>query len=110
MKSRAEQADMILTQVLDDPTKLELAIARIEGPSETYTKLTSLVESVDELENEIITGEYDYFRVIADLLVEVQNKMVPFEPYIAIPQIKTVCIIHTKQYVKIFTCNILPIF
>ena len=92
---------MILTQVLADPNKLELSIARIEGPSETYTKLTSLVESVDELQNEIITGEYDYFRVIADLLVEVQNKMAPFEPYIAIPQIKTVRKIHIKSRNKI---------
>ena len=90
MKSRAEQAEMILTQVLADPSKLEFSIARIEGPSETYTKLLSLVESVDELEKEIITGEYDYFRIVADLLVEVQQKIVPFEAYVATPQITTV--------------------
>eukprot|EP01036_Dinobryon_divergens_P028548 gene28548-37506_t len=90
MKSRAEQADMILAQVLADPNKLELAIARIEGPSDTYSKLTSLVAKVDELEQEITTAEYDYFTIVAELLLEVQEQMIPFEPFIATPQIRTV--------------------
>ena len=95
MKSRAEQADMILAQVLADPVKLELAIARIEGPSDTYSKLTNLVAKVDELEQEITTAEYDYFTIVAELLLEVQEQMVPFEPYIATPQIGMV---HTYTY------------
>ena len=90
MKSRAEQADMILAQVLADPNKLELAIARIEGPSDTYSKLTSLVAKVDELEQEITTAEYDYFTIVAELLLEVQEQMIPFEPFIATPQIRSV--------------------
>ena len=93
MKSRAEQADMILTQVQTDPLKLEFSIARIEGPGETYAKMRSLVETVTELEKEVIEGEYDYFRVVADLLVEVQEKQILFEPYAALHQISKVSFI-----------------
>lgn len=90
MKSRAEQADMILAQILEDPVKLEFSIARIEGPSATYSNMRSLVDSVTELEKEVIEGEYDYFRVVADLLVEVQHKMAAFEAFSATAQIRMV--------------------
>lgn len=99
MKSRAEQAEMILTQVQTDPLKLEFSIARIEGPSETYAKMLKLVETVTELEKEVIEGEYDYFRVVADLLVEVQEQQISFEPYVALPQISTVRFLRCLLYV-----------
>ena len=90
MKSRVEQADMILTEVLNDQKKLEFSIARIEGPGETFHNIKKFEASVQELEKELKEGEYDYYRVVADLLIETHEKKSQFEPYSAIPHIALV--------------------
>ncbi len=87
IKSRAEQAGMILMDIISDPAKLEKAVARIDGPGETFQKVKKLEESVQELEKELREGEYDYFSVVADLLIEVQAQMIHFDPYVALPHI-----------------------
>jgi hypothetical protein len=90
MKSRAEQADMILTEVINDKVKLEYSLARIEGPGETFSKVKKFVDSVAELEKELREGEYDYYRVVADLLIEVLEQQADFAPYSATPHISLV--------------------
>jgi hypothetical protein len=90
IKSRIDQAEMILLEVTSDPQKLELSNARIEGPAETFYRLNQLIEAVKELETEIKETEYDYYRVVAELLEDIHLKMTEFKPYSAIPYVQQV--------------------
>jgi hypothetical protein len=90
IKSRAEQAEMILLEITNDPKKLEFSNARIDGPSETFFQLNKLVDAVHELEKELRGGEYDYFQVIAELLEDVHDQMTQFKQYGAITQVELI--------------------
>ncbi len=62
----------------------------MDGPGDTFQKVKKLEESVQELEKELREGEYDYFSVVADLLVEVQAQMSYFDAYVALPHISLI--------------------
>jgi hypothetical protein len=90
IKSRAEQAEMILLEITNDPKKLEFSNAKIDGPAETFFELNKLIDSVKELEKELREGEYDYFQVIAELLEDVHTQMAKFKQYSAIPHVEQI--------------------
>lgn len=90
MRSRAEQANMILLGITTDADKLHLVNSHVEETAETFHNLSDLMDAVHELEKELKQGEFDYYSVIADLLVDVQNHMAKFKQYVAIPQISLI--------------------
>eukprot|EP01031_Cornospumella_fuschlensis_P037165 gene37165-45107_t len=85
VKSRAEQADMILTQIIADPA--DAANAKLGGAAVTFKNTKKLISAVDELEKELREGEYDYYRAVAELLTEAQAQMALFQQYVALPHI-----------------------
>lgn len=78
---------MILAQITADPSTLEVTNAKVEPPADTFHSTLKLVEAVKELEKELKDGEYDYFRVVAELLKDVQEQMTHFLPFVATPHI-----------------------
>eukprot|EP01039_Chlorochromonas_danica_P007510 gene7510-8307_t len=87
IKSRADQAFMILTQIAADPQTLEVSNARLEPQGETFQGTHKLIDAVKELEKELREGEYDYFRVVAELLTDVQGQMERYKSFVATPHI-----------------------
>eukprot|EP01031_Cornospumella_fuschlensis_P037418 gene37418-45439_t len=85
IKSRAEQADMILTQIIADPA--DAANAKLGGAAATFKNTKKLISAVDELEKELREGEYDYYRAVAELLTEAQAQMALFQQYVALPHV-----------------------
>jgi hypothetical protein len=81
---------MIILDITADPEKLERAIARIDGPGETFQNVKKLEIAVEELAKELRDGEYDYFSVVADLLIETQEQMSHFDAYVALPHISLI--------------------
>ena len=51
-------------------------------------KMCTLRRSLRELEDELTAGESDYYRVIAELLIDVQKQFAYFQAYGAIPQVQ----------------------
>lgn len=73
--------------IISDPEKLKKSVAKVDGPGETFKLVKKLEAAVQELEKELKEGEYDYFSIVADLLVDVQNQMSQFDVYVALPHI-----------------------
>jgi hypothetical protein len=75
----------------DDPSRTngfrsELA-AKLDKNSVILYNLKKLTESVQELESELMAGEFDYYSTIADLIKEVNDQLVFFESFSALPHI-----------------------
>ena len=93
IKSSASQTAGILSAILADKNKLEVAIARLEGPGQTLLHLRTLIDLVKALEDEVKSDPeetFGYFAGVAELLTDVKSHMRPFEPYTSTPQLKAV--------------------
>lgn len=87
MKSRADQSAIIIAQITADPQALQSAGSRINGCAKTYESLNGLISTVNELARELREAEFDYYRTVAELLVDAQSQMANFIHYLAIPQV-----------------------
>lgn len=93
IKSGADKTSAILRAILADRDKLEVAIARLEGPGRTLVQLKTLADLVRALEEEMKSDPeetFGYFAGVAELLVDVKTHLRPFEPYASTPQLKAV--------------------
>lgn len=87
MKSRADQSAIIIAQITADPQALQIAGSRINGGAKTYESLNGLISTVNELARELREAEFDYYRTVAELLVDAQSQMASFTHYLALPQV-----------------------
>lgn len=90
IRSRAEQAEMILLEITSDSGKLMACEEKMSQSAQTFADLNKLVGAIQELEKELYEAEYDYYSVVADLLVDVLEQMEKFEKFIAVPQVAIV--------------------
>lgn len=60
---------------------------KLEANSDTVKKLRSLEDAMKELEKELREVDFDYFRIVAELLAEAKEQMKYFLPYAALPHI-----------------------
>lgn len=81
------QARAILEDVKSDSNKFASANNKLASSAELLTKINKLALTLKELETEFVSGEFDYYRVISELLVDVQQQASFFEPYQAIPHV-----------------------
>lgn len=84
---RATVAETALDAVADDADTIAKMNATLEGSAEILQKTRKLVESVKELESELKESQFDYYRIIADLLVDCQEQISFFDAYLAVPHI-----------------------
>lgn len=61
----------------------------MSNSAESFKKLEKLNRLVGELEKELKNEEFDYYRTIAELYEEIQEKVVQFAPYGAIPFLRS---------------------
>jgi hypothetical protein len=81
---------MILLDITSDSGKLAACEEKMSLSAQTFADLNKLVETIQELEKELYGAEYEYYSIVADLLVDVLEQMEKFEKYIAIPQVAIV--------------------
>jgi hypothetical protein len=60
----------------------------IEGHSDLIMKVRTAAAALKELENELTAGEADYYRIIAELLIDALKQMAWFDVYASIPHVK----------------------
>lgn len=77
----------ILELTFIDPNTADRVNSSLEGSSKTVKKLDVLVESIRELENELKEAQYDYYRNVAELLLDAKTQMSAFDAYSAIPHV-----------------------
>ena len=88
IRSRAEQASALVTGILQgDAATLQAVHGSLNAAGETVKKMEALVESIKELENELKEAQYDYYRIVADLLTDVQEQMARFKEHAAVQQV-----------------------
>lgn len=84
---RTRQVSAILDETSATQEALQIVNHQLEPSSKMLRDLKKLVESIKELQTEMRDGEFDYYRIIAELLVDVQGQMARFDAYGAIPQV-----------------------
>lgn len=78
---------MLTGLVHGDVAILQAINGPLDAVGTTVKKLEALVESIKELENELKEAQYDYYRIVADLLTDVKEQMANFQIYAAVPQV-----------------------
>ena len=53
-----------------------------------YDELQELIGKIDELSNEVTECQYDYFRVVAELLEEIRGKLPRFQQFSSLPTVE----------------------
>ena len=88
IRSRAEDAGGLMVGFLQgDSAILQDVNVPLDASGETVKKLDTLIEAIKELENELKEAQYDYYRIVADLLTDVKAQMSYFSAYAAVPQV-----------------------
>jgi hypothetical protein len=87
IKSKSEAAISAIDGIHADPRLVELSGNRINSSSKTYSDINGLITVVNTLEQELYNAEFDYYRTVADLLIEAQHQLEYFQPYFAIPHV-----------------------
>lgn len=77
----------LINQLNGDINQLQIAGNRINGPAKTFEDINGLIATVRELEKELQEAEFDYYRTVSELLVDVQTQMSKFEAYLALPHV-----------------------
>lgn len=81
------QAKAVIEDVTKDEKKLNVVNTKIYKSSEILMKINKLLQSIQELEHELVSAEFDYWSSVAELLIDVQSQISYFDPYQAIPYI-----------------------
>lgn len=84
------QSKAIVESLTADTSKLPAINTTLAKNVELLSKLKKLKVSLKELETELISGEFDYYRVISELLSDVHLQMAEFEVFRAVPQMAKV--------------------
>jgi hypothetical protein len=88
LRSRAEQASALVNGILTgDKATLQAVDGPLNAAGDTVKKMEALVESIKELENELKEAQYDYYRIVADLLTDVKEQMARFHEHAAVKQV-----------------------
>ena len=81
------QVKTIIDEASKDQNLLNDTNKKIRNSADVLSKTQKLIESIKELETELFTGEYDYYRVISELLIDVQHQISYFDIYTSTPYI-----------------------
>ena len=81
------QVKTIIDEASKDQNLLNDTNKKIRNSADVLSKTQKLIESMKELETELFTGEYDYYRVISELLIDVQHQISYFDIYTSTPYI-----------------------
>lgn len=93
IKQRSELTLNILTDLTSSDDKSQRVNSSFTGSAgETLRKIGKWVSLIDELEGELRAGEYDYYRIVADLLIDVKEQTSLFISYRAIPYVSNIMI------------------
>lgn len=84
---RAQASEDSIEKIHADPRLLEVSASRINSTAKTYSDINGLIAIVNELEKELQGAEFDYYRTIAELLVDAQGHLQQFEHYFAVPHV-----------------------
>ena len=84
------QAQSVIEDVTKDETKLKVVNSKIHKSSDILAKINKLLASIQELERELVSAEFDYWSIISELLIDVQSQISFFDPYQATPYIREV--------------------
>lgn len=87
IKSRAESSVAVINEIHADPRLVELSSSRVNSYAKTYTNINGLITVVNELEKELCEAQFDYYRTVADLLIDAQQQLALFEPFFAVPHV-----------------------
>jgi hypothetical protein len=85
IKTSSETARTIISNISAE--SMEGINSAIENYSDFMTKIRTATSSLKELESELTAGESDYYRIIAELLVDAQKQMSFFDVYGSIPHV-----------------------
>lgn len=89
---KSNQTKVILDNILQDKIESENLINKFEKSNHnTLLQIEKWVETIKELENEIKACEFDYYRIVADLMKEILEKYSQFHSYSAIPYVVGIC-------------------
>ena len=89
----------------NNDTKKLYTTNKILNKADTLKRIKKLTKLVADLENELKLAEYDYYRIVAEYLIEVKENLVYFDSFIAIPHI-----ILIKNKVRFFVLTYLLIY
>lgn len=97
IKSRSEQATSITRSILGDARSVSGTNNALDEYCFALKQLRKLMDSIGEIEREITDNtQYGYYRMVADMLVDVKEEMKYFAPFAAIPKV-----IELKEKVQI---------
>jgi vacuolar protein sorting-associated protein 53 len=90
MKAKAESSIAVMDSVSADESKLKFVLTKLRASGDTLKKIDRWMATIKELEQELKNGEYDYYRIVADLLQEVLESKEQFVMFRAMPYVMAI--------------------
>ncbi len=90
IKENSATATALSSKLKEDRNLITSVNNKLGASAEVVKGVGNLIAVINDLETEIINGEFDYFRILSEMYSNVLVQMTQFECYGALPHIKKI--------------------
>lgn len=90
IRAKAELSSIVINESLEDEGKAQAINSKLALSGETLKNMNKWMELIKELESELKGCEYDYYRIVADLLQDVKEQSNLFTLYRSLPYVSQI--------------------